>query len=121
MTKRSRAEVALPFKSRTQIRDFAVLAIYKTALEGAQGQVFRENIKLQKLPGFRQTEFFTKLGNDVNGDPISDKLGMVCYHNVRAFVHKENVSFTPEVNPQGKERIVLAIHEDPKGYVEPLD
>jgi hypothetical protein len=106
----------LPFKSRTQIREFSTLAVYDTYLRGAAGQIFRENVKLEPLEGYRKTAFFSNLG--LKEDP---GLGVTVFHNVRAKVHKDTVAFHPEADPHGAEMIYMTIHGVTQGYVEPLD
>ena len=115
--KPSRADVnALPFKSRTQIREFSTLAVYKSMLEGAEGTAFWDNIKLEKLAGYRQTEFFSNLAEN-----IENTYAITCYHNIRVFCRKDAVEFTPIKDPTGTEMIQLNINGNFKGYAEPLN
>jgi len=110
----------MPFKSRTQTRDFSCLAVRKRFLEGALGQTFRHNLSLEKLEGFRQTTLMGGMGED-----IDDAYAIVLFHNVRAYCRKDTVMFTPVNDPQGTEMFQLSFAGEAKGevkgYAEPLN
>lgn len=109
-------EDTLPFKSRTQIREFSTVAIYGQYTKGAYKDIFYQNVHVKALPGHQKKKLFTDLGL-----PSECNMEVLVLHNVRLYIHKDNVSFDVHKDPHGTEMITMSIHGVVQGYVEPLN